>query len=77
MAANMKAVKLRIKSVESTMQITAQNETPYQEAVFISSDYPSNNSYGITSEYFPQGIFYYRSTTGLEDYYSYHEQDAV
>ena len=41
-----------------------------------SSDYPSNNSYGITSEYFPQGIFYYRSTTGLEDYYSYHEQDA-
>lgn len=56
--------------------ITAQNETPYQEAVFISSDYPSNNSYGITSEYFPQGIFYYRSTTGLEDYYSYHEQDA-
>ena len=36
--------------------ITAQNETPYQEAVFISSDYPSNNSYGITSEYFPQGI---------------------
>lgn len=56
--------------------IAAQNETPYQEAVFISSDYPSNNSYGITSEYFPQGIFYYRSTTGLEDYYSYHEQDA-
>lgn len=37
--------------------ITAQNETPYQEAVFISSDYPSNNSYGITSEYFRKESF--------------------
>ena len=33
------------------------------------------NKYGLTADCYPIGIVHYRSTKGLEDYYSYHEQE--
>ena len=42
--------------------------------IMVSSDMPVNK-YGLTADCYPIGIVYYRSTKGLEDYYSYHEQE--
>jgi len=60
--------------VNNGIMFKAQDESQQAEGVFITSDYPPNNSYGITSDLFPCGVFYYRNVSGLEDYQSYHEQ---
>ena len=54
--------------------LKAVNETVYATATLVSSDMPVNK-YGLTADCYPIGIVYYRSTKGLEDYYSYHEQE--
>ena len=54
--------------------LKAVNENVYATATLVSSDMPVNK-YGLTADCYPIGIVYYRSTKGLEDYYSYHEQE--
>ena len=54
--------------------LKAINENVYATATLVSSDMPVNK-YGLTADCYPIGIVYYRSTKGLEDYYSYHEQE--
>ena len=54
--------------------LKAVNENVYATATLVSSDMPVNKD-GLTADCYPIGIVYYRSTKGLEDYYSYHEQE--
>ena len=54
--------------------LKAVNENVYATATLVPSDMPVNK-YGLTADCYPIGIVYYRSTKGLEDYYSYHEQE--
>ena len=54
--------------------LKAVNENVYATATLVSSDMPVNK-YGLTADCYPIGIVYYRSAKGLEDYYSYHEQE--
>ena len=54
--------------------LKAVNENVYATATLVSSDMPVNK-YVLTADCYPIGIVYYRSTKGLEDYYSYHEQE--
>ena len=54
--------------------LKAVNENVYATATLVSSDMPVNK-YGLTADCYPIGIVYYRSTKGLEEYYSYHEQE--
>lgn len=53
--------------------LKAVNENVYATATLVSSDMPVNQ-YGLTTDCYPIGIVYYRSTKGLEEYYSYYEQ---
>ena len=48
----------------------AIDETAYVNAKMLSSDSPN-----VSADYLPTGLVFYRSTKGLEGYYSYHEQD--
>ena len=54
--------------------LKAVNEDVYATATLVSSDMPVDR-YGLTADCYPVGIVYYRSTKGLEEYYSYHEQE--
>lgn len=54
--------------------LKAVNENVYATATLVSSDMPVDK-YGLTVDCYPIGIVYYRSTKGLEEYYSYHEQE--
>ena len=56
------------------IMLKAVNETPYATATLISSDTPLA-SYGLPADCLPTGVVYYRSTKGLEGYYSYHKQE--
>ena len=58
------------------IMLKAMNENVLADAHFVSSNYPLNNTIGITAEMFPVGIFYYRDANGLEDYYSYHKNSV-
>lgn len=60
-------------STNHGIMLKAVNENVYATATLVSSDMPVEN-YGLTADCYPIGIVYYRSTKGLEDYYSYHEQ---
>ncbi|MEQ2441176.1 RICIN domain-containing protein, partial [Solibaculum intestinale] len=51
----------------------------YAVGRFVASNYPFNDPHsrpGISEEYFPSGVFYYKNTWGIEDYWSYHSQSA-
>ena len=52
------------------------DESVQSDAYFVSADYPTDDGFGITSDMFPTGSFYYRDANGLEDYYSYHKQNV-
>lgn len=58
------------------IMLKMQDENIRAESVFVTSDYPMGTSLGITADQFPSGVFYYRDATGLEDYYSYHDQSV-
>ena len=62
--------------VNNGIMLKMKNETERSAGTFVTSDYPAGNAYGITSEQYPSGIFYYRDASGLEDYYSYHTHSA-
>lgn len=49
-------------------------ENRYADARFFTADYPFGTSGARegSSEQYPSGIFYYRNTNGIEDYWSYH-----
>lgn len=52
----------------------ASTEDIYADARFFTADYPFGTSGARegSSEQYPSGIFVYRNTNGLEDYWSYH-----
>ena len=62
--------------VNNGIMLKMRDESIRSEGAFVTSDYPSGNIYGITSDQFPSGVFYYRDAAGLEDYYSYHDHSA-
>lgn len=51
--------------------VKANDENAAQVAYFYSSDYPN-----LSSSAYPNVVFHYVDTTGLEDYWSTHSQDA-
>ena len=58
------------------VMLASNEENRYAVARFFTSDYPFGASGRLngSSEQYPSGIFIYRSTCGLEDYWSYHTQ---
>lgn len=56
------------------VMLASNEENRYAVARFFTSDYPFGASGRLTgsSEQYPSGIFIYRSTCGIEDYWSYH-----
>ena len=56
--------------------LKAQSEDVLADARFVASEYAVGDGTGITSSMFPAGTIYYRDSVGIEDYYSYHEQNV-
>lgn len=49
--------------------------TSFDEAVQVGAGFMSSEN-TFSEETFPRGIFYYKNTAGLEEYWAYHEQDV-
>ncbi len=61
------------------VMLASNEENRYAVARFFTSDYPFGASGRLqgSSEQYPSGIFIYRSTCGIEDYWSYHSASTT
>ena len=59
--------------INNGVMLKAVDESKKVVGVFVSSNFGSDST---TGDLYPFGSFYYRNTSGIEDYWSYHEQSA-